>query len=1056
MMQEVPSVPGHTLIRPIGKGAFGIVWLAQNEVTQRYRAIKVVQRDSLENSHHFDREFNGIQRFEPLSRNHDGLVDILEVGRSPGGSYFYYIMELGDDLEPRQDFSPEKYEPRTLAAECEVRGRITAPDAALIGAQLAQALGFLHDGGLSHCDVKPSNILFVRGVPKIGDPGLVSMIDASQSMRGTPGYLAPEGPGTSRADIYSLGKLLYTISTGRPPGQYPGLPPGITDAAHGNAFRRLNSVVVKACAHNPEERYPTAAALRADLLEVHAGHSPVEARRRLRRAVQAGALLAVLVVVITFFYERARRQAEERKSLLAQNYSESGIRLDDENKSLAGLAFFAEALQTDPNPTRADATARRISFTWRYSPRLVAQWRSAHTINRLAYSPTGDRLALASAHGEVWLWDGTAKPPERVGQHGGEVTAIEFTRDGNWLVSGGSDEVVRFWNLTNASGHHVTQVGKAVASLALHPTELRLAVGLSDGSARFLSLAGDVQPGIQVTDKSGKALRSIAFSPDGSRCLAGNEDGKVYELSLATNKMWLAEPSSWVYDIAFRADGAWVAAVGNRARLFRDAAAALPARLRHPTLVRSVAFSPANPDRLLTACFDQNVRLWSCDDDLELIAPIPTEAGPQHAIFDPKGETFAVCTFSGLVRIYAFVQPFSGGPGIMAASADGSRYVHVGQSKNKAEQRITLRETTSNRQVASIEVESNVVSELQVNRDGTKVLLVQTKDKSTQFRLWDIPQEKVLGSFTLSGPARSELALSGEVVALITPEKLLLWRPPAEPVLVRSWTLGSEWDPEVAFSSRNDRVTAVWSTNILVVTHVGQVVKEWSFPVGVPTVDLDPTGARVLVGEDPPAFEPSVGRVWNVDTARPDSPPMELDDGCFIARFDPTGMGLLLGDQAKNSILCSRMTGQWRRHPRTMHHPGIVVSANFSPDGRWLATQSGDRSGDTPGVRVWDTGSAEPVTPVLNTGKKGRVFMVGDEAVLFSRRGGSSPYWRRWNLRILPGPMQDLVDLAHLLSCRRVSSSGETSQLKASELNELWNRLSVAHPEWFSRAAEAE
>src|SRR5262245_17871016 len=73
-----PVVPEHRLLRCIGQGAYGEVWLAQNAMGT-YRAVKVVYRDSFHDEQPYEREFKGIQRFEPISRSHDGFVDILQV-----------------------------------------------------------------------------------------------------------------------------------------------------------------------------------------------------------------------------------------------------------------------------------------------------------------------------------------------------------------------------------------------------------------------------------------------------------------------------------------------------------------------------------------------------------------------------------------------------------------------------------------------------------------------------------------------------------------------------------------------------------------------------------------------------------------------------------------------------------------------------------------------------------------------------------------------------------------------------------------------------------------
>src|SRR5438093_9754473 len=96
LQHAIPSIPDHELLRRIGGGSYGEVWLARN-VLGEFRAVKVIYRDKFEHDRPFDREFEGIQKFEPISRLHESQVDILHVGRNAEASYFYYVMELADD-----------------------------------------------------------------------------------------------------------------------------------------------------------------------------------------------------------------------------------------------------------------------------------------------------------------------------------------------------------------------------------------------------------------------------------------------------------------------------------------------------------------------------------------------------------------------------------------------------------------------------------------------------------------------------------------------------------------------------------------------------------------------------------------------------------------------------------------------------------------------------------------------------------------------------------------------------------------------------------------------
>src|ERR1043166_2557751 len=310
-----PQIPDHELLRCIGEGAYGEVWLAKN-VMGTYRAVKIVYRGSFSDDRPYEREFAGSKRFEPLSRAHASQADILHVGRNDAAGYFYYVMELADDAEknrkpegrsPKEVRRPEAkteplsqpiadsdfgirsdfglrdsalYTPRTLKLDLHRRGRLPFEECLDLALALTTALEHLHQNGLMHRDIKPANIIFVNGQPKLADIGLVTGVDATKSFVGTEGYIPPEGPTSPQADIYSLGKVLYEAASGRDRQDFPELPTDLAAASEAESvsLRRgsmeksrpalrsesglieLNEVILKACASQPKDRTQNAGA----------------------------------------------------------------------------------------------------------------------------------------------------------------------------------------------------------------------------------------------------------------------------------------------------------------------------------------------------------------------------------------------------------------------------------------------------------------------------------------------------------------------------------------------------------------------------------------------------------------------------------------------------------------------------------------------------------------------------------------------------------------------------------------------------------------------------
>ena len=293
----LPLVPDHELIRIIGRGSSGQVWLARNALGT-YRAVKIVHAQGFEHRSPFEREFNGILKFEPVSRLHDGLVDVLQVGFNEAGGYFYCVLELTDDAATGQSVTPETYEPRTLAHDQHRLKRLPVEECLRLGAGIASALGFLHKHGLTHRDIKPSNIIFVQGRPKLADIGLVSEVSSVKTYLGTEGFIPPEGSGSVAADIYALGKILYELSTGHDRNAYPLLSADLDRSAEKDDLVEFNKIVLKACRTNPRDRFKSADDLLLALLNFQFKAKQLRKERRMKLLASLMAILGGIVAFI--------------------------------------------------------------------------------------------------------------------------------------------------------------------------------------------------------------------------------------------------------------------------------------------------------------------------------------------------------------------------------------------------------------------------------------------------------------------------------------------------------------------------------------------------------------------------------------------------------------------------------------------------------------------------------------------------------------------------------------------------------------------------------------
>ncbi|MBR2358758.1 MAG: SUMF1/EgtB/PvdO family nonheme iron enzyme [Lentisphaeria bacterium] len=244
---------GCEILARCGDGAFGITFLARNPLGQKV-IIKIV---SSPNS--CERELTGLRNYMRVAGKHPNLLQIYHIGEFEEG--FYYTMEAADNFNNSGD-----YYPATLG-NCFRKKRIFSPEESLdIIRKLTDALQVMHTADLIHRDIKPDNIIFVNGQPKLSDPGLVITVGENASFAGTLGFIPPEmvdgeSVPDQSADIYALGKVFYCMVTNYHPKQYPALPVDMRL----EVCRQLYPVLNRLCNRNPQKRYRTAGELLENL-----------------------------------------------------------------------------------------------------------------------------------------------------------------------------------------------------------------------------------------------------------------------------------------------------------------------------------------------------------------------------------------------------------------------------------------------------------------------------------------------------------------------------------------------------------------------------------------------------------------------------------------------------------------------------------------------------------------------------------------------------------------------------------------------------------------------
>ena len=633
MADEPPVIPDYEPLRPIGRGSYGEVWLARS-VTGIYRAVKIVYRASFEDARPFEREFAGIQRFEPLSRAQENQITILHVGRNEAAGYFYYVMELADDAETAEEISPEKYVPKTLREMRAGHTRLPTKECLSIGIALTRALAHLHGHGLVHRDIKPSNVVFVHGVPKLADIGLVSAADTSASFVGTEGFVPPEGPGSAAADLYSLGKVLYEISTGRDRREFPKLPEGFDKLPDKRALLELNEVTAKACDPALPRRYASAQAMHDDLLLLQAGKS-VKRLHAVERRLQLVAKYGIAATALTLAAGGAflwatieARKAKENFALSERHRlkAEQALYESELNQARARRMTGVAGRRFDPlqfvrkaaaGTNRLDLRNEAIASLILPDFQPVKKWPKAPDLVLELFDSHLRRYFTNDAAGDVIVRDAeTDRQLASLPSQGMPLTSAILSGNDGFLAAVDRNNQAWIWNVETRTPVAL-DFPKGARLMAFTPDNRAVIVKHADDSFHFLNSSSGAEEKVW---QGPFALAHIAFNANGKLFCGNNKTNVIIHNSTDGTVLTNLTHPETVYAMAWNPDGRRLATSCGKTIHFWDAPTGREIGIAegHESRIVGLVYGDLG-QVLISTCWDHTLRLWQTDAHHELV-----------------------------------------------------------------------------------------------------------------------------------------------------------------------------------------------------------------------------------------------------------------------------------------------------------------------------------------------------------------------------------------------------------------------------------------------------
>lgn len=698
-------IANFSLVRLLGQGGFGAVWLAEDRSLGRQVALKLPKATG--------KDAKLLHEAQTAARlKHPNIVSIYEVGVDEGQVFIASEFVDGEDLRDE------------LA-----KGRLEVSRAVSIIATLARAVDHAHKQGVVHRDLKPANIILNSGGdPYITDFGIAKHLAEDETIStdgevvGTISYMSPEqARGStretdSRSDIYALGVMLFEMLT-----EYRPFRGNARAVIHQKLYddapsprklvptlaRDLETICLKCLEREASKRYQTALEL-AEELERFQNNVPIKARpisrfektwRWCRRQPAVAALLVGLFLSLScgligtsyFWRQSARSEAKTRESLYRTHMNLAG--------KLWQAGDVAGLKQTLENyDDRADEGDLR-SFEWRYfshlaepflqtvnhgevvtdvaashdgqlfastgNDRVIRVWNSAsgqvvRTLEpragrpgTIAFSPVDDRVASAHSDGRVRLWNPLQHERTiREFEHGPGLTHAVFSIDGRSLVSAGSNGRALLWKV--ASGDQIadlSQPKRAIRDVRFSPDDRLIAIASQGGSIVILDRESHAD--LQSIAAGGEVF-SIEFVDNGETLVAGNYGGTNRYYSVASGELIRTAQvdSGVVGDLAYLPTIDLLAAVttAHRLHLF-DAAGNSVKSLATHALTHGMLARSSDGSSLVVGSGDGSVKLLRAAS-LQRPDVFWQDAHVRDLEFLAGGQQIAACSGDGSVCLW--------------------------------------------------------------------------------------------------------------------------------------------------------------------------------------------------------------------------------------------------------------------------------------------------------------------------------------------------------------------------------------------------------------------